>query len=62
MKTTIEATIIHDEDFGEAYYLIPSGYKGVTILVNDSPTDLSVRYEDTDTVEDVVTKLLERSK
>jgi hypothetical protein len=43
-KKIIEVPRYYDEDEGESYYVLPSGYRGRHILVNESPVDLRVTY------------------
>lgn len=52
--SSLEIMVISDEDNGEAYYVLPSGFKGKKILVNESPVDLTIKHVNE---EDLVDKL-----
>lgn len=50
-KKTITIDCYYDEDGGESYSLIPSGFKGVVIVVNESPVDCSAWLANKDEAE-----------
>lgn len=51
---TLEIIILSDDNDGEVYYILPSGFKGKKILVNESPVDLTIKHINE---EDLVDKL-----
>lgn len=49
-KKTITIDCYYD-DSGESYYIIPSGFKGMVIVVNESPIDCSAWLANEDEAE-----------
>ena len=43
MKRKIEIDSFYD-DSGEMYYILPSGYEDMWLLVSESPIDLTIRH------------------
>ena len=43
-KETVTVDCFYDEDSGEKYFVLPSGFNGTAILVGESPVDLEVRH------------------
>ena len=56
-KQQLQATLYYDGESGEAYYVLPSGWEGKYILVNESPVGLSVTYINDDQLNHVEEQL-----
>ena len=50
-KKTLTIDCYYDDYNGESYYLIPSGFRGVVIVVNESPVDCSAWHANKDEAE-----------